>query len=126
MTKRKKPGYNAPRGKRRKDPSRLMRQFTKVNIKKPNRPIFKPIHDESIITKKEEIKHKLKTERVIFEHNASRAYKIVNTSWLSLSILPFKADMIQSFMILLDKPILKSELESRLELAFGDLKCLKK
>jgi len=67
-------------------------------------------------------RQKLERQRIEFEHNTSRAYKVVNTSWLSLSILPFKADMIQSFMILLDQPILKSELESRLELAFGDLK----
>jgi len=71
-------------------------------------------------------RQRLERQRIEFDVNASRAYKIVNTSWLSLSILPFKANMIQSFMILLNKPILKSELERRLELAFGDLKCLKK
>ena len=69
---------------------------------------------------------RLERQRIEFELNASRAYKVINTSWLNLSILPFKADMIQSFMILLEKPILQSDLERRLELAFGDLKCLKK
>jgi len=94
----------------------LSRQFTPSPCKTKNE------------RKKRNLKERqrLERQRIEFEHNTSRGYKVVNTSWLSLSILPFKADMIRSFMILLNKPILKGELQRRLELAFGDLECLKK
>ena len=66
---------------------------------------------------------KLEEQRKEYVVNASRAYRIVNTTFLSLSILPFNPDMIQSAMIMLNEPISKIEFQRRLDIAFGDLKC---
>lgn len=68
-----------------------------------------------------EIHMKLQRQRTEFDVNSARAYKIVNTTFLSLSIRPFKADFMKSFMVLLDKPLRKSEVMKRMERAFGDL-----
>ena len=69
------------------------------------------------------LRMKLEGQRTEFDVNASRPYKIVNTTFLSLSIRPFKANMIQSAMILLDEPMSKREFQRRLDIAFGVLKC---
>ena len=65
---------------------------------------------------------RLEGQRTEFDVNSTRAFKIVNTTFLSLSIRPFKADFMKSFMVLLDKPLRKSEVMKRMERAFGDLK----
>ena len=68
-----------------------------------------------------QLRMRLEKQRMEFEGNSSRAYRIVNTTFLSLSIRPFKPDFMKSFMVLLDMPLRKSEVERRMEQAFGDL-----
>ena len=69
------------------------------------------------------VRERLEKERAKFDVNASRPYRIVNTTFLSLKVRPFKKDFMQSFMVLLDKPLRKNEVEKRMEGAFGDLEC---
>jgi hypothetical protein len=69
------------------------------------------------------LNRKFEAQRNEFDVNSSRPYRIVNTTFLSLSIHPFKHDFMQSFMVLLNKPLRKSEVTARMERAFGDLEC---
>jgi len=71
---------------------------------------------------RQKLRVKLEGQRTEFDVNTSRPYKIVNTTFLSLDIHPFKAGMIQSAMILLDKPMSKSEFQRRLDIVFGVVK----
>jgi len=69
------------------------------------------------------LNRKLEGQRNEFDVNASRPYRVVNTTFLSLSIHGFKPDMIQSAMIMLNEPMSKNEFQRRLDIAFGVLKC---
>lgn len=50
-------------------------------------------------------------------------YRVVDTTWLSLRIRPFKLGMVHSFMVLLNSPLHKDEVKERMARAFGDLEC---
>ena len=64
---------------------------------------------------------KMKRERAKQEHNSSRPYHFMNTSFLDLQIHGIPKGFVKSFMVVLDTPLPKEQVEGWLEEAFNML-----
>lgn len=67
-------------------------------------------------------RQRLERQRAKFDHNASSPFRFVNTTFLDVAhIRSYNPKMIRSFMVMLDTPLRRDEVEKRLDIAFGDL-----